>query len=144
GEEGINLVNGMHGVEAMLVLNDGTQVKSKGFGLLEDAHFGKWPDGFELDIGLQFPPGRERPYVAVWVEDAKGEVVTTLGVWGNDQRWINGLSSWARAMKGNIPAGVTRATRGAGSYGITWDGKDAGGKFVPEGSYKVQVEFSFE
>jgi thiamine biosynthesis lipoprotein ApbE len=93
------------------------------------------------------PGGGRRPYVAVWVQDATGKAVRNIAVWGTDQRYIRELSYWwqaaASASQQTLRA-ITRATRGAGEYALTWDGLNDAGKPVPQGEYTVVVELNRE
>jgi thiamine biosynthesis lipoprotein ApbE len=93
------------------------------------------------------PGGGRRPYVAVWVQDASGKAVRNIAVWGTDQRYIRELSFWwqaaASASQQTLRA-ITRATRGAGEYALTWDGLNDAGKPVPQGEYTVVVELNRE
>lgn len=90
--------------------------------------------------------GAKRPYVAVWVEDANNKVVRTITIWGDNSRWLRELSYWWQAAKGDQQdtQSITRATRPAGEYAITWDGKDEFGKPVAKGDYTVVIEVNRE
>ena len=133
-----------------MVLADGKEVRSAGFARYETvpaalAGMG-WPNGASVSMALQQNPNyRERPYMAVWVENAKGDLVTTLAEWGSNQKYVSSLSNWMRQVAGepNFRA-MTRATRPAGQYTLVWDGKDSKGKVVPKGTYKIFVEASYE
>jgi len=104
-----------------------------------------WPEGFQAKVSLELPnPGgrARRPYVAVWIEDAKDKPVRTLIVWGNSSRWLPEMSGWWKIAK-NDPAlvrALTRATRGPGKYDVIWDGNDDYGKPLPQGEYTVKIE----
>lgn len=148
--EGMALISATPGAEALVVLLDGKQVRSGGFARYEAADTvaaGKgWPNGAQVTVNLsQTTTFRGRPYVAVWVQDAKGNLVTTLAEWGNNQKYINSLTNWFRVAR-NDPnmRNVTRATRPAGKYTLVWDGKDSTGKAGPLGQYQVFVETSYE
>jgi thiamine biosynthesis lipoprotein len=106
-----------------------------------------WPAGFQVSVALELPKidgarKYRRPYVAVYVEDGGGKAVKTIGVWGNEGRWLKDLSDWWKIGKtdGELVKAVTRATRGPGKYELTWDGKDEKGAPVPRGEYTVRVE----
>lgn len=112
-----------------------------------------WPAGYQVTvpIELKMPNGspREihRPYVVVWIENEKEVVVRTLTLWGTDSRWQGKLTMWdyqARYRRKNDPLGVTRATRPAGAYTVTWDGLDDFKRPVPVGRYKFSLEICRE
>ena len=46
------------------------------------AHPPAWPKGYVVKIPLTTVQSREKPYVFVWVTDASGKHVKTLGAWG--------------------------------------------------------------
>jgi hypothetical protein len=139
------------GAEALLVLSDKSQLRSPGFSRYETVSAslaGKgWQNGAQVSLTVQQNATiRERPYMAIWVEDSKGQHVATLAEWGNNGRWLNSLSAWGRAVKNDagILRAVSRATRPAGKYSFVWDGKDQNGKVMPAGIYKISVEFAYE
>jgi thiamine biosynthesis lipoprotein ApbE len=164
--EGLDLVGQVKDAGCLLVLGDGTVLRSDGFrqveaarttaaGPLEQSAIAeedgpRWPQGYTLSFPLQLQPagGRasERPYIAIWVEDAFQQHVSTLAVWGNDRRWLPSMSGWWRFGQnvGRQLASITRATRPAGKYQFSWDGRDQNGKPVPAGTYTVWIETSFE
>ncbi|MFO0796031.1 MAG: DUF2271 domain-containing protein [Gemmataceae bacterium] len=113
----------------------------------QDAKGEPWPGGYGVTVALELPKIENarkyrRPYVAVYVEDAGGKAVKTIGVWGNEGRWLKDLSDWWKIGKldGELVKTVTRATRGPGKYELAWDGKDEKGVPVPRGEYTVRVE----
>jgi hypothetical protein len=112
----------------------------------EDARTDAWPEGCQVTIGLELPTVKgfrvRRPYVAVWLEDARGKTVRTISVWGNSPKYLRTLTDWWK-VAGNDSAlvrSVTRATRGPGKYEVVWDGKDNKGDPLPQGTYTVRVE----
>jgi thiamine biosynthesis lipoprotein len=152
-EEGLAIVNKTLDAEALLVLSDGTQLRSSGFARCEQGSnstaASAWPAGGQVSIELQLKPvtGRqERAYVALWVEDENGKHVATLAEWGSNQRWLRSLSSWMRAVSEDrdLIKAVSRATRPAGKYTLTWDGRDSGGTPVAPGKYRINVETAYE
>jgi len=150
-EDGFALVKATPGAEALIVLKDGAQLRSKGFERLErggDVAAAGWADGSRVEMTLEVLESRDRPYVAVWVEDQQGEHVVTLAEWGNNGRYITSLFIWMReaGLEGDqiMRSGVSRATRPAGVYKLSWDGKDQKGQVVPAGKYRICVEFNTE
>ncbi|APR82054.1 Hypothetical protein A7982_07403 [Minicystis rosea] len=78
---------------------------------------------------------------AVWVENGQGAFVKTLEVWAVKR--IKYLTKWRAASGGNVVDAVTGATRSKhGSHALTWDITDVGGNVVPDGTYRVNVEFT--
>jgi len=102
-----------------------------------------------LDLSFKIPRGSKvkRPYLAVWVEDAKGKVVRTVTVWGKQEKYLREMTAWwqaAGAADPKLVRSVTRATREAGKYTITWDGLDDQGAALPKGVYTLVVEINRE
>ncbi|MEZ5139326.1 MAG: DUF2271 domain-containing protein [Acidimicrobiales bacterium] len=123
-------------------------------GTTDDAGSGDaLPDGAQLEVAFTYAasgdgrgPARN-PFIAVWVEDAAGELVATLSVWYNPpkgERWIHELSGWSSAASGTDVDAVTGATRPAGSYTVAWDGTDLAGARAAPGTYTVWIEAARE
>jgi thiamine biosynthesis lipoprotein ApbE len=91
------------------------------------------------------PRGMKRPYLAIWIEDAKLKTVRSLAVLGSNPNYQHELTNWFKAS-GNptILRAITRATRPAGQYQFVWDGLDDQGKPLPQGDYVVFVEINRE
>jgi thiamine biosynthesis lipoprotein len=120
--------------------------------------FAKWDDRFELaidvEIGEQDGFRARRPYVATWLEDKDGNAVRTLGLWVRQprgKRWLGDLRRWMRDERERESRGgadlvdtVSAATRVAGLYTLTWNGRDDAGKVVDQGQYFVCVEAARE
>ena len=113
----------------------------------------KWKESFELAIGFEINQAISRvhrPYVAVTVEDARGNPVRTISLWVNKSRgdrWIPDLHRWwrnererQRASGGDLVATASSATRPAGVYSVTWNGRDDKGQLVELGEYFVCIE----
>lgn len=108
-----------------------------------------WPEGFQVTVPVVLKkftpePRKEifRPYVVVWIENDQKKLVRTLTVWGNDERWQRKLTMWMYQLnhsETNV-APSTRATRVAGAYQVTWDGRDDYGVRLPQGTYKISLE----
>lgn len=107
-----------------------------------------WPEGFQVDVEValkKHPKGPRtiyRPYVVVWIQNAKGFLVRTITLWGEDPRYQRKLSSWWRVPRegADEPEFTARATRVAGAYTLIWDGKDDFGRKVPAGDYSICLE----
>jgi hypothetical protein len=119
---------------------------------------GPLPDGARLKVDFTYAEeagGQARnPYIAVWIESSKGELVRNISVWyeqGRGERWLNELSSWYTADQDYYDAhgkldyqSVSGATRPAGTYSVAWDGKDEAGTRATEGDYVVFIESNRE
>src|SRR5262249_32922270 len=81
-------------------------------------------------------------YVAVWVEDSEGKALRTLAVWGNNAKYLRDLTNWWKFAQNDrdLQKAITRATRAPGKYQLSWDGKDAQGKAVAQGTYTIRIE----
>jgi thiamine biosynthesis lipoprotein ApbE len=160
-EVGLNIVRSVPGADCLIIAPDGKQFVSPGWKALVAAGSAStqpgptassqptgiaWPKGYQLAVSLTLPKVRNRPYVAVWVEDAKGGPVRTLTVWGGERKYLKDLTIWwsFAGKDGNLVKGVTRASRSAGKYDLVWDGLDDKGKPVPPGTYVVHVETARE
>ncbi|MGB4916357.1 MAG: DUF2271 domain-containing protein [Propionicimonas sp.] len=85
------------------------------------------------------------PYIAVWIEDAAGELVKTVSLWhlaGQEDRWLSELATWYAAAGGDTT--VSSATRAAGSYDVVWDLTDTSGAAVKAANYTVCIESNRE
>ncbi len=157
--EGIRLINTTDGAECLIVTSNGGKLRSAGFARYEKANepgvSGKntfWPDGYELTLNMTVKPHpnkpKLRPYVAAWVEDSNGRMLRTIELWANKRKlkYLKDMTGWwrfGRNQKQTEPF-VTRATRQAGQYSVTWDGLDAQGNPVSPGQYKIVVEVCYE
>ncbi|MCX6215833.1 DUF2271 domain-containing protein [Spirosoma sp.] len=110
-----------------------------------------WNPDQEVLISLELPqfPGRShRPFVAIWIEDEKGNPVRNLALWYNKPRWLPELRDWYAQRRNPdfeaASASVTSATRSPGAYTLSWDGKDNAGQFVKQGNYTVFIEAARE
>jgi hypothetical protein len=82
-----------------------------------------------------------RHVLAIWVTDDKGTFVRTLKVCA--KRYGKYLRKWQQSTKGNRVDAVTSASlRAHGKHTVTWDGRDVEGKAAPDGTYRIQVEFT--
>jgi hypothetical protein len=113
----------------------------------------KWDERFELAINFEVNQAISRvhkPYVAVTVEDARGNPVRTISLWvdkNRGERWIADLHRWFRNERerqresgGDLVATVSSATRVAGVYTVSWNGRNDKGQLVEQGEYFVCIE----
>ena len=158
-EEGVKLVQSVPGAQCLIVPAEGTAVRSDGFKRYEvvksavaATQGAQWPEGFQVGVTVQVKPmprkKKLRPYLALWVEDAKGNHIRTLEVWSNprEMKYLKDMTSWWKIGKTdpNLVKMVTRATRPAGKYTFTWDGTDQGGNPVARGTYNICLEVAYE
>ncbi len=152
-EDGLRLVARTDQAACLLVAADGTEVRSPGLveTTIATAVADTWPEGNQLTVKLALTKpttGKKivRPYVAVWIEDADGNPVKTLAVWGNERKYLRDLSAWWKfASKDDaLVKAVTKATRAAGDYALVWNGTDDKGNALAPGTYTVRVEVNRE
>lgn len=104
-----------------------------------------------LNIQLELPKPEHgpyhRPYVAVWVEDAKEKPVRLIEIWREKPDWIKDLRRfWRKTGRADQPLvdARTGATKGPGLYQLSWDGMDDKGAAVAKGEYLLVVEAARE
>lgn len=115
-----------------------------------------FPENGELQVQFTYEPltdesGRviRDPYVAVWVEDEAGELVTTIALWFEQGRrggrWLPDLVRWNAVDGSNRTVELlSAASRDPGDYTVVWDGTDIDGTVVPAGEYFIAIEASRE
>jgi thiamine biosynthesis lipoprotein len=151
---GLRLVESTPGAEALRVAPGRFLQRTAGFARLErplsvqKATPTEWPPGYQLTVTLPLTRGRSknRPYVAVWVEDSSGKLVRMLAFWGNNSKYYSDLSNASRVLRHSQTQirSVSRATRPPGRYDLVWDGLDDQHKPVPLGTYRIVVETNQE
>lgn len=108
------------------------------------------PSGSDLVISFayeQVGAGRNLPpYIAVWIEDAGGNLVDTVALWfqqfDRGETWLPDLRRWY-----SVSGGVTTdsgPTRGPGDHQVAWNGRLTSGQTAPAASYFVCVEAARE
>ena len=148
----MEVVNGMDGVEAMVIEPNGNQITSKNWqAYIRDEQEPKLDSGLQFSLEYSIPHIRtasyRAPYTAVWVGDETGRPIKTLLLLGEDKKWARTNSVWwsrvGRAV--DYPVNnVTRPTRLPGSYTLGWDGRDDQGNVIPKGDYQLMLEASRE
>jgi hypothetical protein len=103
------------------------------------------------EITLQLPQIEtsqyHRPYVAVWVEDAKQQPVRLIALWVEKPDWLKDLRRFWRKIGRSDSAlvdAVSGATQKPGTYTLQWDGKDDQGQPLGSGQYQLLVEAARE
>lgn len=92
--------------------------------------------------------GRVRnPYIAVWIENAAGDLVKTVALWHEDRggrdRWLSEMKAFS-ALGASDAQTVSSATRQPGSYTVEWDGSTVEGSRAPADTYRLCVEAARE
>jgi hypothetical protein len=78
---------------------------------------------------------------AVWITNEQNLFVKTLERWAVKRSKY--LVKWKAASGGNTVDAVTGATRSQhGAHSLEWDATDVAGTLVPDGIYRVNVEFT--
>lgn len=155
--EGIDWVNTLEGVEALVIDSGGRQLGSDGWEALLAADAvdvipgaeATASDRFMLEYALpEFDVASyNRPYVAIWITDTAQNARKNLLLLGDNERWARENARWWRRVGRRNPElidGVARPTRAPGQYQLEWDGRDDFGKPLSEGFYELHVEASRE
>lgn len=111
------------------------------------------PDSAQLTVDFTYAVTSQgpakNPYVAVWVEDAGGELVATVALWllqsQKGVKWLNELRRWD-SVDGSSETieMISSATRTPGDYQLLWDGLAMDGSRVQAGEYYVCIEAARE
>ncbi len=150
--DGIDWVNSLDGVEALLLDAAGRQLPSNGWRRYLSEDLQQQGDAsISMDIRYTLPEfdsgGYYRPYVAIWVSDAEQRVIKNLLLLGLDEQWARTNTRWwRRSGRAGTPDSfnVTRPTRGPGEYQLHWDGIDDHGVALTGGHYILHLEASRE
>jgi hypothetical protein len=90
--------------------------------------------------GANFAP---KHVLAIWIETSDGQFVRSLKVRADKRKQY--LYTWQSESSGNIVDAITGATLTVhGAESIVWNGKDVNQVVVPDGNYKIKVEFTEE
>jgi hypothetical protein len=82
-----------------------------------------------------------RHVIAIWVSDGSGKLVKTLEVKG--AKYGKHLRRWVAKAGTNELHAVTGATlKVHQTHTVTWDCRDSKGNVVPDGEYRINVEFT--
>ena len=87
------------------------------------------------------------PYIAVWVENAAGELVKTVALWhedhGGQDRWLSEMKAFSALGAGDAQT-VSSATRQPGTYSVQWDGSTLQGARATAAPYQLFIEAARE
>lgn len=79
--------------------------------------------------------------LAIWIKDASGNFVISRKVMAGTRK--QHLVKWNASSLGVTTSATTGATlRSHESHTITWDGKNAAGTDMPDGTYQIWVEYT--
>lgn len=117
----------------------------------------------EMDVLVEYPAHKHRPYVAVWIESDNKESVKDLALWHKKgkkkdskkdregkkkgDKYLVDLKQWWRGggREKDVPIdGVSSATRTAGKHLLHFKAGDAPLGDLPAGSYRLVVEAARE
>jgi len=77
----------------------------------------------------------------IWITNAASQFVKTIKVWANQYRYT--LVRWNASSGGNTQGAITGASLNNHIlHNVTWNGTNAQGAQVPDGDYKINVEFT--
>lgn len=151
--EGIDWVDSLPGVEALVVSAGGLQFRSANWQALlspEDSRAAV-AGAPVLTMDYTIPDidvaSYHSPYVAIWITDTNNKAVKNLLLLGESERWARENGRWWRRVGRRDPDlldGVARPTRAPGAYHLEWDGRDDFGEVVPDGNYVLHMEASRE
>jgi thiamine biosynthesis lipoprotein len=157
--ESISLANKFHKADYLIVDHSGNQFQSDTWPALAKEEQSSisfvqlkektWNPKMECSIDFEIANlggYARRPYVAIWIEDEKGNPVRRIALWYRKPRWLVDLRYWSSGSRNadyNISS-ITGATRGAGKYSVVWDGKDDAGQYINQGNYTVIIEAARE
>ena len=153
-QQGIDWVNTLQDVEALVVSKDGFQLSSKNWhnytvktekdivDIDYEAEF-----NFEFTIPTLDVNDYEKPYVAVWITNNKRQVVKNLLLLGKSEQWAQTNKRWWRKSGRHnelLLDGLARPSRKPGQYQLNWDWHDDYGNKVAMGDYQLHIEVSRE
>ncbi|WP_416306171.1 DUF2271 domain-containing protein [Neptunicella sp. SCSIO 80796] len=151
--QGLDWVNSLDGVEALIMLADGTNISSD-----------HWVQYLSLDnqqtastqlptlrIDYQIPDIKtleyHKPYMALWITDNHNKPIKNLLVLGENSRWARENSRWWRKVGRRNPDlldGLARPTRRPGKYNLLWNGLDDAGYPLSGSEYQLHIEAARE
>jgi len=78
---------------------------------------------------------------AIWITNSQNQFVKTIKVWAATYRYT--LIRWINSSGQNTQGAITSASLNNHQlHNITWNGTDYAGNSVPDGDYKINVEFT--
>lgn len=112
----------------------------------------------DMNVTLEVPrldvAEYHKPYVAVWIEQGRRDVVANLAVWydvelpdGEGKEWLKDMRQWWRRTGRSLEMPVdafTGATRAPGSHTLTFTSVKQPLGDLPAGEYTLLIEASRE
>lgn len=119
---------------------------------------GELPATAQLVINFTYAPSESggrvhNPYVAVWIEDAAGELLQTVALWmkAGKTKYLRSLERWYTVESARLNAGgtdvvdeISSATRVPDAYSVVWDGSLVAGGRAAAGDVYVCIEAARE
>lgn len=155
-QAGIDWVNQLDDVEALVISEQGFQLASKHWHHYQltqtattskNARFNELAFSFDFTIPTLDVDDYEKPYVAVWITNAERQVVKNLLMLGKSEQWAQTNKRWWRKSGRHnelLLDGLARPTRKPGNYQLSWDWRDDYGNNVAMGEYQLHIEVSRE
>lgn len=79
--------------------------------------------------------------LSIWIKDGQGNFVVSCKVMANARK--QHLVKWVANSANNVTNAITGATLAQHTtHTITWNGKNAAGNLVPDGTYQVWIEYT--
>ncbi|WP_116367817.1 DUF2271 domain-containing protein [Parahaliea mediterranea] len=150
--EGIDWVNTLAGVEALVISAQGRQLASANWHeLVGPTAANAAPVEASMHLRYELPSFEvaeyHPPYLSVWISNPRQQIVRNLLLLGETERWARENRRWWRKSGRNDPGlldGIARPTRSPGVYDLVWDGLNDFGEAVPAGEYVLNLEASRE
>lgn len=102
------------------------------------------PANIKIDLVLAEQSGEYHPpYVAAWLENDKNKPVRTLALWRTEAKWLKDIRRWWRKIgrkDEQLVDAITSATRGVGTYPLTFKAENDKGQPLAQGSYTLYIE----
>lgn len=78
---------------------------------------------------------------AIWITNSSNQFVKTIKVWAQEHR--GALVRWIASSGNNTVGAITGATLNSHQlHSVTWNGTNVSNAQVPDGDYKVNIEFA--
>lgn len=150
--QGLDWVNELAGVEALIIAPSGIKLASDGWQQLVAASKEQASQTSPLlEISYQIPTLEaekyHRPYLSIWITDSSNKSIRNLLLLGETERWAKKNSRWWRRVGRRNPDlldTLARPTRRPGQYQLSWDGLDDYGQPVARQQYWLHFEASRE